>query len=73
MAYTIGLDYGTNSVRCVIVDIADGREVGTAVYNYPTGQAGIILNKNDHNLARQNPADYIKGIEVTIKKAITAC
>ncbi len=70
MAYTIGLDYGTNSVRCVIVDIANGREVGTAVYNYPTGQAGIILDKNDHNLARQNPADYVKGIEVTIKKAI---
>ena len=72
MKYTIGLDYGTNSVRCVIVDIADGKEIGTAVYNYPTGQAGIILDKNDHNLARQNPADYIKGIEVTVKKAITS-
>ena len=71
MKYTIGLDYGTNSARCVIVDIANGNEVGTAVYNYPTGQAGIILDKNDHNLARQNPADYVKGIEVTIKKAIT--
>ena len=70
MAYTIGLDYGTNSVRCVIVDIADGKEIGTAVYEYPTGQAGIILDKNDHNLARQNPADYVKGIEVTIKKAV---
>jgi L-ribulokinase len=70
MAYTIGLDYGTNSVRCVIVDINDGREVGTAVYEYPTGNAGIILDKNDHNLARQNPADYVKGIEITITKAI---
>jgi L-ribulokinase len=70
MAYTIGLDYGTNSVRCVIVDITNGSEIGTAVYNYPTGQAGIILDKNDHNLARQNPADYVKGIEVTIKKAV---
>jgi L-ribulokinase len=52
----------------VIVDIADGSETGTAVYEYPTGNAGIILDKNDHNLARQNPTDYIKGIEVTIKK-----
>ena len=41
MKYTIGLDYGTNSVRCVIVDIANGKEIGTAVYNYPTGQAGL--------------------------------
>jgi L-ribulokinase len=70
MKYTIGLDYGTNSVRCVIVDIASGSEIGTAIYNYPTGQAGIILDTNDHNVARQNPADYVKGIEVTIKKAI---
>ena len=69
MAYTIGLDYGTNSVRCLIVDITNGSEIGTAVYDYETGDAGIILDPADHNLARQNPADYIKGIEVTIKEA----
>lgn len=70
MAYTIGLDYGTNSVRCLIVDVGDGTELGTAVYEYPTGSAGIILDSSDHNLARQNPADYVKGIEVTVKEAI---
>jgi len=70
MAYTIGLDYGTNSVRCLIVDITNGSEVGTAVYDYETGEAGIILDPADHNLARQNPADYIKGIEVTVKEAV---
>ncbi|MGD9109954.1 MAG: ribulokinase [Phycisphaerales bacterium] len=71
MSYTIGLDYGTNSVRCVIVDTSDGTEVSTSVYEYETGQAGIILDAADHNLARQNPEDYIKGIEVTITQAIT--
>ncbi len=70
MSYTIGLDYGTNSVRCVIVDITNGNEVGTAVYEYETGQAGIILDSADHNLARQNPADYLKGADVTIKYAL---
>ncbi len=70
MAYTIGLDYGTNSVRCIIVDVTNGNEVGTAVHEYETGQAGIIIDPSDHNLARQNPADYIKGFEVTIKEAI---
>jgi L-ribulokinase len=70
MAYTIGLDYGTNSVRCLIVDVTNGNELGTAVYEYETGEAGIILDPADHNLARQNPADYLKGIEVTIKAAI---
>jgi L-ribulokinase len=70
MAYTIGLDYGTNSVRCLIVNVANGNEIGTAVYEYETGEAGIIIDPSDHNLARQNPADYLKGIEVTIKAAI---
>ena len=38
--YTIGLDYGTNSVRTLIVNIANGREVATAVWNYAHGDAG---------------------------------
>jgi L-ribulokinase len=71
MAYTIGLDYGTNSVRCLIVDVTNGDEIGTCVYEYETGEAGIILDLSDHNLARQNPADYLKGVEITIKGAIT--
>ena len=72
MSYTIGLDYGTNSVRCLIVDTRDGAELATSVYHYPTGQAGIILDPSDHNVARQNPADYIEGLEVTVKEAIAA-
>ena len=70
MAYTIGLDYGTNSVRCLIVDTQTGNELGTCVYEYETGQAGIMLDPSDHNVARQNPADYLKGIEVTITGAM---
>jgi len=70
MPYTIGLDYGTNSVRCLIVDVTNGDEVGSNVHEYETGEAGIILDPADHNLARQNPSDYVKGIEVTVKAAI---
>jgi len=69
MAYAIGLDYGTNSVRCLVVDAKDGRELGTAVYEYESGQAGILLDKTNHNIARQNPVDYLKGMEVTIRQA----
>ena len=71
MAYTIGLDYGTNSLRCVIVDVTDGTELAAAVHEYQTGDNGIILDTADHNLARQNPADYIKGIQITVKQAVT--
>ncbi|MBN1844235.1 MAG: ribulokinase [Sedimentisphaerales bacterium] len=70
MAYSLGLDYGTNSVRCLIVNTADGTEVATAIYEYETGEQGIILDRSDHNLARQNPADYLKGIEVTVKQSL---
>ncbi|KPK76666.1 MAG: ribulokinase [Phycisphaerae bacterium SM23_30] len=70
MAYTIGLDFGTNSVRCLIADTSNGAEIATAIYDYETGEDGIILDDADHNLARQNPADYLKGIEVTIKEAL---
>jgi len=68
--YTIGIDYGTNSVRTVVVDCADGTEVGTSVFSYPTGDQGIILDPADHNLARQNPADYIEGLERSVRGAI---
>ncbi len=67
--YTIGLDYGTNSVRTLIVDTATGREVGTAVWGYEHGTDGVLLSR-DPNLARQHPGDYVKGAEVTIKKAL---
>jgi L-ribulokinase len=67
--YSLGLDYGSNSVRALLVDIATGREVGTAVWNYEHGERGILLSR-DPNLARQHPADYEKGAELTIKKAL---
>lgn len=69
--YTIGLDYGTNSVRALVVNVANGREAGTAVWNYAHGREGVILS-NDPNLARQHPSDYVKGAEVTITKALAA-
>ena len=69
--YSIGLDYGTNSVRALVVNVADGREVASAVWNYSHGTAGVILS-SDPNLARQHPADYLTGAEITIKKALAA-
>jgi L-ribulokinase len=67
--YAIGLDYGTNSVRALIVDVADGREIAAAIWTYAHGHTGVVLGK-DPNLARQHPADYLKGAEVTILEAL---
>ena len=67
--YVIGLDYGTNSVRALIVNVADGAEAGTAVWGYAHGTEGVILSR-DPNLARQHPGDYVTGAEATIKAAL---
>ncbi|MEI6521479.1 MAG: ribulokinase [bacterium] len=59
--YSIGLDYGTNSVRAVLVDIADGAEIAANVFNYPHGTMGILLDDRNPDLARQHPQDYLDG------------
>ena len=69
-AYTLGLDYGTNSVRAVVVDCADGRTVGTHVFDYPSGERGVIVDAGDPHLARQNPADYLEGLHVATLGAL---
>lgn len=70
MAYTIGIDYGTNSVRAVVVDCADGRVVGTSVFAYPSGDEGVLLEAKQPHLARQNPADYIAGARASVTGAL---
>ena len=72
MKFSLGIDYGTNSVRALIVDIADGREIATCIVNYPSGREGILVDANNHHLARQNPADYLFGLEKSVTDAIAA-
>jgi len=67
--YTIGLDYGTNSVRAILVNVANGREVSTSVWGFAHGEKGVILSR-DPNLARQHPVDYEKGAEITVKAVL---
>lgn len=68
--YALGLDYGTNSVRALIVDVQTGEEVGTQVFNYPHGEAGILLDAKDPNVARQHPADYVEGAQAATQGAL---
>ena len=55
--YTLGLDYGTNSVRSLIVNTRNGEEVASATFNYPHGRDGIIEDTRKPDLARQHPWD----------------
>ncbi|HET7698190.1 MAG TPA: ribulokinase [Vicinamibacterales bacterium] len=70
-SYTIGVDFGTNSVRAVVVDTADGRVVGTRVFEYPSGDHGVLLDPKQPHLARQNPADYIEGLGAAVAGALS--
>jgi L-ribulokinase len=68
--YAIGLDFGTNSCRSLLVDVSNGRELADHVFQYPSGKDGVILDSGEPHLARQNPADYIEGILETIRGVI---
>jgi len=68
--YALGLDFGTNSVRALLVDVRTGREAATAIQDYASGQAGIVLDPKNPDLARQNPADYLKGMEAAVRTTL---
>ncbi|HEX7511480.1 MAG TPA: ribulokinase [Chitinivibrionales bacterium] len=68
-AFVIGVDYGTDSVRSVIVDAAKGKEVASAVHYYSRWKAGKFCNPAK-NQFRQHPLDYLEGLETTIKEAL---
>lgn len=68
-AYVIGVDYGTDSVRSIIVDAKSGKEIATSVFYYPRWKAGKYCNPSV-NQFRQHPLDYLEGLETTIKDCI---
>jgi L-ribulokinase len=67
--FVIGVDYGTDSVRSVIVDAGNGKEIASSIYQYPRWQEGLYCNPSQ-NQFRQHPLDYIEGLENTIKDCI---
>lgn len=68
--YTIGIDFGTESGRAVLVDVRDGREVASAVHQYKNGVIDEHLPGSDKALppdwALQDPMDYIEVLKQTV-------
>lgn len=71
-SYVIGLDYGTDSVRSIVVDTSDGTELANAVFHYPRWKEGKYCDPA-RNQFRQHPMDYLEGLEATIKNALAQC
>jgi L-ribulokinase len=67
--FVIGIDYGTDSVRSVILDATNGNEISSSVFYYPRWRDGLFCDPNQ-NQFRQHPLDYIEGLEATVKDCL---
>ncbi|KAA0229030.1 ribulokinase [Fimbriimonadia bacterium ATM] len=68
--YALGLDFGTNSARAVVVRLDTGDQIAVDVFAYPSGDDGIIESSRDPDLARQEPADYITACKSLLSSAM---
>lgn len=68
-AFVMGVDYGTDSVRTILVNAASGEEVAASVFYYPRWKAGKYCNAAQSQF-RQHPLDYVEGLEATIKDCL---
>lgn len=67
--FTIGMDFGSDSVRALIVNATTGEEMATAVHYYARWKSGKYCEPSKSKF-RQHPLDYIEGIEATIKSVV---
>jgi len=67
--YVIGVDFGTDSVRSVLVNAMNGEEICSSVFYYPRWKEGLFCNAS-LNQFRQHPLDHLEGLETTIKDCV---
>lgn len=70
--YVIGVDFGSDSVRCLIVGTADGAEIASAVAAYPRWKERLYCDPS-LNRYRQHPLDYIESLEQCVRSALEKC
>jgi len=72
MKYVIGLDYGSDSARAVVVNAETGEELASSVKYYPRWMEGkyCVPTANQY---RQHPQDYVDALEYTVKDALSKC
>ncbi len=68
-SFVIGVDFGTDSVRSIMVDATNGQEIAASVFYYPRWNKGLYCHAQSQRF-RQHPLDYIEGLEHTLKNCI---
>lgn len=69
--YVIGIDYGTDSCRALVVDSENGREIASAVCHYPRWKKGLYCDARSQRY-RQHPLDYTESLEKAVREALAA-
>ena len=72
MKYVIGLDYGSDSARAVVINALTGEELASSVKYYPRWAEGKYCAPTA-NQYRQHPLDYVEVLEYTVKDALSKC
>ena len=68
-SYVIGVDFGSDSVRALIVNTETGENVGQGVACYPRWKAGLYQHP-EYSIFRQHPLDYLESLEKCITTAL---
>jgi L-ribulokinase len=68
-SYVLGIDFGTDSVRALVVDTANGREIGTGVVEYPRWKKGKFCDPS-RNQFRQHPLDYVESMTEVVQRTL---
>lgn len=69
-SYVIGVDFGSDSVRALVVNTETGENIGQGVAYYPRWKAGLYQHP-ELSIFRQHPLDYLESLEQCIKGALT--
>lgn len=70
--YVLGIDFGSDSVRCLVVRCADGAEMSSAVVEYPRWKQGLYCKPAQYQY-RQHPLDYIESLQSCVNAALEGC